>query len=72
MLICSTDRKPDQARAFEVVIPAGTLVFTAQTKIDCRWPYTVERRYLGTSYGTLPTNLMADVDVALAVGLRLI
>lgn len=72
VLICSTDRKPEVCRPFEVQIPLGTLDWLpSPTKIDCRWVFTLGKRALGAPFGSLPDELMADADAALFVGLEM-
>ncbi|MGD9955891.1 MAG: hypothetical protein AB7V23_07485, partial [Candidatus Nanopelagicales bacterium] len=67
-------RPPDRAlAAYEVEIGTGQGM-QHETVIDGRWPYTIHRRKLtsGRHIGTLPRDVMKQVDLALAIGVGLI
>lgn len=74
VLVASSKRPPDRAlAAYEVEIgPSHGLHH--ETVIDCRWPYTVLKRRIrnGRHISRLPDDVMAEVDVAIAIGLGLV
>lgn len=68
-VIASTLDMPRAARDFEVIVGQAE-GFDHDTVIDCRWPHTLPKTWVGNDYRfTLHPDVMREVSISLVVGL---
>jgi hypothetical protein len=71
VVVCSTDRVPDSCRAFAVQVEPGEGCFTALTKIDCRWGFTLSKQHLGAPVDEVLEETLRSLDETLFIGLEM-